>query len=242
MADRNNREFRDEAAVSQYPFDPQASGAVFPTGLFLDASLYVPADFTPPFYIQRVEPAADDKVRIIVADSRGIVAGKALCDPAEVNGTAVLYTTYGRSAGVLVFDPTHMAALRGELQAGPQSFSATQTRLASEVVRFYGPKGVLNVLITGSGGDNGGVDGDVSVNNDIRLVFSGGLNYDPVTKSLNLYGEDSSLETALLSLNGQAGEHAFLMAHVYQDYDNESALRIETQGSFIRIGKSRDFV
>lgn len=232
MAERYNTEFREEAAASKYPFDPQATQTAFPTQLFLDASLYLPSgDFEPPFYVKSVEPAEDDKVRVIVADGRGATAGTAICDPAAVTGTAVLYTDYGRSVGVLVFYPDHMGSLRGDLNDGPRSFSTAQTKLASETARFYGPKGVLNVTVD-----------DVSVNNNVRIVFSGGVTYNPVDNTVNLFGEESSLNTALLTLNGIGGEHGLLMPHVYQDYESESALRIETSGAFIKIGKSRDFV
>lgn len=232
MAATYNIEYRDQVSESKYPFDPQATQAVFPTQLFLDASLYVSSvDYEPPFYIRGVQPAEDDKVRVLVADKRGAIAGKAVCDPSESSGTAVLYTDFGRSAGVLVFDPDRMADLRGELHDGPRAFTEAQTRLASEVVRFYEPSGVLNVDVNG-----------VSVTNVVRVVFSGGVTYDPADNSINLYGEEGSLDKGLLTINDAAGEHAFLLAHVHQDYESESALRIETSGSFLRIGKSRDFV
>ncbi len=231
MPERYNTEFRDEAAASIYPFDQRATQTEFPTDLFLDASLYFSLDYEPAFYIKRVEPADDDKVRVIIADGRGAEAGKALCDPADTAGTAIVYTDYGRSCGILVFTPERMDSLRGDLHNGTKTFTANQTRFASEVARFYGPKGLLNVAVD-----------DVSVNNDVRVVFSGGVTYNPSDNSVNLYGEEADLGTALLTLNGQSGEHALLMGHVYEDYENESALRIETFGSYIRLGKSRDFI
>ena len=229
MAETYDRSYRDEAAVEKYPFDPLATQTDFPRGLFLDASLYIPSNFQPPFYIRTVEPAPGDAVRVGIADNRGIIVGTALCDFTEATGTAVIFTDYGRSAGVLVFDPTLMEDLRGDLYDGPRVYTAAKTRLASEIVRFYGPKGVLNVAVD-----------EVSVNNDIRIVFAGGLTYGD--GAISLYGEEDSQATQLLTINNRAAEHVLLMAHVYKDYENESALRLETQSSYITIGKSRDFV
>lgn len=222
--------FRDAAAADKYPFDPQATQTVFPTQLFIDASLYVPSSFEPPFYIKSVEPAVGSKVRVVIVDSRGSVAGTAICNYTDSTGTAIIYTDYGRSAGVLVFSPEYMERLRGDLHAGPRSFNITQTKLASEVVRYYGPKGVLNI-----------VTDKVSVHENVRIVFAGGITYG-ADGSINLYGEEASQERQLLTINGRYGEHVLLMAHVFKDYETESALRLETFGSYIMVGKSRDFV
>lgn len=224
-----NKAFRDEAAESQYPLDPLATEDIFPTQLLLDAALYVPSTFRAPFYISGVQPAQGTIVRFLISDARGTLVATALCDYQESSGTAVLYTDYGRSAGVLVFDPEYMERLRGELHDGPRSYSSNETRLASEIVRYFNPKGVLNISAN-----------DVSFQGGLNIVFGGGLRYND-GGGLDLYGEEDSQDYALLSINGRGGEHVLLMAHVFKDYENESALRLETFGSYLVVGKSRDF-
>jgi hypothetical protein len=224
-----NTEFRDEAAASLYPLAAEVGQSPFPTQLFLDMAMYVPSTFEPPFFIQSIERAPNDSARITIADNRSAVVGVAVCNYQTLVDTASIYTEYGRTVGMIVYDREYLERLQGDLQSGDLTFTSTQTQLASEVVRYYKPKGTLNAVTR-----------NYSVHNNVNIVFGGGLTMDD-DGGVSMYGEEDSQETQLLTVNGRGGEHVLLMAHVFKDYETESALRLETESSAINVGKSRDF-
>lgn len=222
-----NEQFRDASAEEKYPLSAESVQTRFPVSLFLDASLYVPTTFSAPFFISAIEDAPGDAVRVIISDTRRVTVGQAVCGVGDE--TALIKDEFGRSVGMLVYDSQLMDDMKGDLFNGRLTFSEEETELASDVCRFYTPSGVLNVW-----------NEDVSFQNHVRIVFSNGLHIDP-NGNVNLYGEHGNLGTPLRTINGIPAEHYYFLAHVFSNYEDESALRIESDASRIKVGKSRDF-
>lgn len=228
MGQTYNSQFRDKAAASAYPLDPQATQTTFPDALLLDLSVYVPSTYEPPFFILEASGGiVNDAVRFTIADARRLTIGHADC--LLDRGSAVIMDEVGRSLGVLVYDSEFMEAFKGDIGGDTLVFAAAETPIQSECCRFYTPKGSLAVLAD-----------RYAITNKLRLSFAGGLTIEG-DGSVNLYGEHESLKIPLRTVNGVEADHVFLLAHVHDNYDDESALRLLTLGNLIRIGKSRDF-
>jgi hypothetical protein len=228
MADVYNTEFRDNAGASAYPLDPSAKQTVIPKPLLLDLSIYAPSTFNPPFFFISIDGGiVQDKVRFTIGDARRQEVGYADCDLDE--GTAVVRDQYGRSMGVLVYDPVQMESFKGTLGTKDRQFVLNDTRLQSECFRFYDVKACHSVVAART-----------ALTNLVSMTFAGGVQRDK-NGNVNIYGEESDLGRPVKSINRVKCEHAFLLAHVHDNYDDESALRIETENT-IKIGKSRDFV
>jgi len=228
MADVYNTSFRDNAAEAKYPLDPSSRQSVFSNALLLDASLYVPSTFTPPLFIITVDGGVvDDLVRFIIGDSRRNVICYADCDYEA--GSAVFRDEYGRSVGVLVYDSDEMLAFRGAIGSGSIGFVLDDTRLQSECFRFYDVKEAHTIMAA-----------DAALTNRVNISFAGGCTRDD-DGNVHIYGEQSDLGRPLKSINRVACKHAFLLSHAHPNYDDESAIRLETDSGTIHIGKSRDF-
>jgi hypothetical protein len=228
MADVYNTEFRDNAESSPYPLDPSASQDVIPDALLTDVSVYIPSTFTPPFFFISIDGGiVQDKVRFTIGDARRQIVCYADCDLDE--GTAVLRDQYGRSMGVLVYNQAQMESFKGTLGTKYRQFVLSQTRIQSECFRFYDVKACHSFVAART-----------SLTNLVSMTFAGGVRRDK-NGNVNIYGEESDLGRPVKSINRVKCEHAYLLAHVHDNYDDESALRIETE-SVIKIGKSRDFV
>jgi hypothetical protein len=227
MADVYNTDFRDNAEVASYPLDPSASQDFIPKALLIDLSLYVLSTFTPPFFFISVDGGiVQDKVRFTVGDARRQFVSYADCDLDK--GTAVMRDEHGRSMGVLVYDQGQMEGFKGTLGTMDRQFVSSETRIQSECFRFYDVKSTHSLVAART-----------SLTNLVNMTFAGGVQRDK-NGNVNIYGEESGLERPVRSINRVECEHAYLLAHVYENYDDESALRIETD-STIRVGKSRDF-
>lgn len=220
-------EFRDQAAASKYPLDPTATQDTFENNLFLDLSLYVPSTLEPPFYISEVHGGSGDTVIVTITDASRNLVGTAVCDITK--SSATIRDPFGRSLGVIVYDTEYLEAFRGDLGTNSITFIEPETRLASETCRFYTPKGMLNA-----------VHDKYSLQTTLSLAFAGGLTIDG-SGQVNLYGEHESLQVPLRSINGLPAKQVFLLSHVYDNYEDESAIRLQTQGTSVKIGKSRDF-
>jgi hypothetical protein len=228
MADVYNTEFRDNAEVSSYPMDISATQKFIPRALLIDASIYAPSIFNPPFFIISIDGGiVQDKVRFTIGDSRRRIVCYADCDFEEP--TAVFRDEYGRSMGVLVYDQDQMQGFKGTIGTKDRQFVVSETRLQSECFRFYDVKACHSFVAART-----------ALTNLVSMTFAGGVRRDP-NGNVNIYGEESDLGTPVKSINRVKCEHAFILSHVHDNYVDESALRIETD-DVIKIGKSRDFV
>lgn len=228
MAEVYNSVYRDAAGNSSYPLDGSATQTVFRETLLLDASLYIPSTFEPPFFFIRIDGGApDDAVRFVVADRRRREVCSADC--LFTRGSAVMQDANGRSVGVLVYDAAEMQAFKGDIGTREVGFVEGQTKLRSECVRFYDVKELHTIAAD-----------DNALTNRVPIAFAGGAYIDGC-KRVNVYGENGQSTAPLRSINRIVCEHAFILAHAHNDYVNESALRLETEGGIIRIGKSKDF-
>jgi hypothetical protein len=228
MADVYNTSFRDNAGEAAYPLDPTAGQSVFPHALLLDASVYLPSTFTPPLFIISIDGGiAEDRVRFTIADSTRREICHADCSYEE--GSAVLRDEYGRAMGVLVYDTNEMVSFRGAIGNGYVGFVLNDTRLQSECCRFYDVKSMHTVMAVRN-----------SLANRVNIDFVGGCTRDE-DGNVHIYGEQSDLGRPLKSINRVACKHAFLLSHAHPNYDDESAIRLETDSGTIKIGKSRDF-
>lgn len=223
-----NTEFRDNAAEAAYPFDQSATQTVFPTELLLDASLYIPSSFTPPLFIIQVDGGvSQDRVRFVVADNSRREICSADCSYEE--GSAVFRDKYGRLMGVLVYDAEYMQQFKGDIGTRSIDFRKAETRLQSECVRFYPVKAVHTFMANRN-----------AMTNRINIAFTNGVRRDD-NGDVNLYGEQAALGQVLKSINRVVCQHAFLLSHAHDNYDDESAIRLETTAGSIKIGKTRDF-
>lgn len=228
MADVYNTEFRDKAAVASYPLDPGARQTLMPEALLLDASIYIPSVYTPPFFFIKISgEVSDSRVKFVVADARRLEVCSAFCSYED--GSAPFRDEYGRAVGVLVYDSDEMEAFRGSIGARIEEFILADTQLQSEVCRFYDVKAMHTVVAARN-----------SLTNRVNIDFVAGAHRDQDRK-VHVYGEQSDLGRPVTSINRVPCKHAFLLSHVHSDYVDESALRLETASGVIKVGKSRDF-
>jgi len=228
MADVYNSQFRDQASEAKYPLAATAVQGSFPNELLLDASVYLPTSFTPPLFIVKVDGGiTEDRVRFTIADSSRREICHADCKYDE--GDAVFMDVYGRSMGVLVYDTEQMEAFKGTIGNEFISFVLADTQLQAECYRFYDVKACHTMVAART-----------SLTNRVNIDFVGGCTR-AISGNVSVFGEQADTGKPLISINNIKCKHAFLLSHVHDDYDNESALRLETTGGVIKIGKSRDF-
>jgi len=228
MADVYNSEFQDQAARSSFPLDPMARQSFFPDELLLDASIYIPSSFKAPVFISEISgQVAADRIRFRISDAQRKAVCHADCDYDE--SSAVFMDTYGRAMGVLVYDSEQMTAFRGTIGNKAQEFALVDTRLQSECFRFYDVPGLHTIVADRN-----------SLTNQVNFGFVRGIRRDDDGR-VNLYGEQGDLGLTVKSINRVPCQHAFLLSHAHPDYENESAIRLETSSGVIKIGKSRDF-
>jgi len=228
MADVYNTNFRDEAAEHLYPLDPSARQSVLPTELLVDASIYLPSSFTPPCFIISIDGGVvSNLVKFVIADAKRRIICSASCDYTE--GSAPFMDTYGRAMGVLVYDSTQMQAFKGDIGTRSIDFVLADTRLQSECFRFYNVKAMHTITAVRN-----------ALTNRVNIDFVGGAHRDE-DDNVHVYGEQGDQGRPLKSINRVPCKHAFLLAHAHPNYDDESAIRLETASGVIKVGKSRDF-
>jgi len=225
-----NREFRDYAAESMYPFTDtallvNAQGVVIQPEVFLDALIYSMNDVEQPFYLSDLKGTIGD------ADEMGVVIkddnNKEICSGVitESEDNCYLYDSYDRVNGTLVYDSSHMSQLIRRVGILDYEFSKTQTPFLAErgyVTRTSG----LSVIEAESN----------IFSKDVYIVGAGGVHFTEEAGEVyvHLLGEESLTKRPIKTINGLDLRHVWLAAHP------ESAVKVETLSNSLKLWKITD--
>jgi len=228
----NNQQFRDSTSNSRYPLADYAKTTVIEDGLLLDMSLYIPDTYSAPVHIQAISGNAvdlDNGLRFTIADAtRAVVCyAYALLD----RDLVALFDINGAVVGSLLYNAAEMSRLSADVGKATVNLRVDEAPIDSTCCKYFKSAGFRAIKLA---------DSDILCNTP-RISFTGGITLNPATNEVSLYGEHASIATPMRTINGQEVDQVFLLSHVYKNYTDESAIRIETSNGRIKIGKSRDF-
>lgn len=129
-----HREWRDEAATTQYPFADSASlvnseGVFVPDSLLLDASLH-PVGGTRRMYLSKVI-ATGESAQLFIGDENTDELASATIDLLQPPDIVKLVDSLGRSAGILVSSATRLSTFQS--WEGENEFSVEETEFTARV-------------------------------------------------------------------------------------------------------------
>lgn len=225
-----NRELRDWSAETLYPFEDSASmtgsqGVKIPPSMFLDGLVYSLQDRVLPFYIYSMDGTKGDEseMEIVIRDKANREVCRGILNVSE--DTAYLYDSYGRLSGTLVYNPEEAKKVVYLLQGKTSVFSSTDLPLLCGRCFVTTSKGLS--IIKGGG---------ESFSPDVCIVAANGIHFteDSGTVYIHMLGEEPLVNKPIKTINGRAMQHMWLAAHP------NSAVKVETKGSGLKIWKISD--
>jgi hypothetical protein len=226
-----NREFRDYAAETLYPFEDGATmtgstGFVIVPSLFLDAVVYSLLDRVLPMYVYAIDGTMGNskQVGIIINDKQD----RAVCSGlmGTTSDTVYLYDEFGRLSGTMVVDITEAEKVVYALQGKKATFDSGGLPLLCgrcfvsrsqglSVIKAFGESFSDKVYLVAASG--------------IHFTNSGGVVY------VHMLGEEpAGGRRPIKSVNGIVTKQLWIAARP------ESAMKVETTSSSIKFSKITD--
>jgi hypothetical protein len=178
-----NREFRDLAAESLYPFQDSATmtsdeGLVVPAGWALDALVYPPYGYSPPYRVSKLSwtrYSTAEAMLVELEDSSGtpVASGYALL----TSEIAHLTTPDGVHAGSILQSVSALAPLLGSLERGSRTFGATAMPLLPSRCSALPRTHLVGFLVEGRL-----IGGDVTIRSSKGVTFTGKPDGEPFTR------------------------------------------------------------
>lgn len=215
-----DREFRDYTKELKYPFSDNAimgtsDGMAISSDIFLDILIYVPGDYSLPFFLSSIRQASGKTV-IEIKDNSGTVVTESVLD---MDHDSSNFYTNGVEAGSIVYNKDAVRQLVRTATKGPVLFG---DNLPIQTGRCftYEP-----YALTGIKTPNGALK-----KKEVYIVAAGGVSFaeNNGAVSINLYGEDLD-DLVVKSVNGIARKQIWFAAHP------NSGVKIETKSKAIKF-------
>jgi len=229
-----NKEFRDYASESMYPFSDLATltndqDVTIVPEVFLDALIYSVDDVEQPFYLAELKGTIGTQYQmgVVIRDNNnrevctGIINVGTYSVPLD---TCYLYDSFDRVAGTLVYDSDHMSQLIRRVDVFDFIYSKSQTPFLAE--RGY---------VTRSGGLSVAKAASNTFPNNLNIVGANGVHFTEEDGEVycHLLGEEN-IGRLIKTVNSVELTNVWLAAHT------ESAIKVETLNNSIKIRKISD--
>jgi hypothetical protein len=171
MATVINHEFRDMSNQATFPFTTESTmvqdSVEIPNNCFLDALLYPIQGREAPFYIQRLNNLYVDKnaLEIVIYDNNSFEVCRAACSVSD--SKAMTYDSSNRVVGVLVYNPTELATLMGQVGNADIEIEPDVAQFTAGVSFSTDPDGPLYINTA-----------DNSYTEDIVWCAAGGVHFE----------------------------------------------------------------
>jgi hypothetical protein len=225
-----NREFRDYAAESVYPFEDtarmtNANGVTLPPSLFLDALIYSLLDRELPFHLHSITGTTgnEQEVGLDIRDKNG----KTVCTGTMgyVEDTVYLYDEFGRLSGTMVYNKEESEKLIHRMLGKTAFYTSTDLPLICG-----------RCFVTKASGLSVILGGGESFSSDVYLVAANGIHFtlDGDRVYIHMLGEEALVDKPIKTINGAPVKHLWLAAHP------NSAVKVETKAGGLKIWKISD--